>query len=251
MYFFILQTLQLRGSKLKEVEKFIKKYDNIDIEIDSLDSNDDSIYIYIFNLNRILTCSIFIIDNEEQKTFIRDLRTDSTCVKDNQKIMKYIINIIKEISINAKMKSIQLTDNSFHVCKNTNYSFKLDIANTLTNGYPYYYKYGFIYLDDNVHKSVKKNNKKLKSYLTSKLDINKINLLIEKKLKNIDIIEKDIDTQKTIVLSIYNKYKDENIMKFLYNLKYDKCVIFSLIHMDIYLSLGLLNYSSNIMIFNL
>jgi hypothetical protein len=249
---------QKGGGKIKEIEKMLKKYKDIDIEIDSFESTDESIIINIFNINRVYTCAIFIIDNDEKITSIRDLRSDCSCIKNNNQVMKYIINSIIEISKFANMKKIQLTDNSYHTCKNiynkgdnSKFTFRLDIANTLTNGVPYYYKYGFKYSQEKDHINAKKNNKKLKKYLTSILDINKLTSLITIKLNKIELSKETIDKDIQNIIDLYNKYKDHNIKKFLYHLKYEYCQIFSLIYTYIFENLKLYNYYDKIMYYNI
>ena len=252
-------TKNLKGAgNIKEIEKMLKKYKDIDIEIDSIDSTDESIIINIFNINRVFTCALFIIDNEEKITFIRDLRSDSTCVKDNDNIMKYIINSIIEISKKSNMTQIQLTDNSFHTCNNiykisdnSKFTIRLDIANTLTNGFPYYYKYKFKYLTEKNHINAKKNHKKLKEYLTEILDKDKLINLIKKKLNKIGLSQEKINKDIEGILEIYNKYKDSNIKNFLYDLKYKYCQIFSLIYLYLFEMLKLNNYYDHIMYYKI
>jgi hypothetical protein len=75
------------------------------------------------------------------------------------------------------------------------------------NRVPYYYKYGFKYSQEKDHINAKKNNKKLKKYLTSILDINKLTSLITIKLNKIELFKETID-------------KDiQNIMIFIINIK--------------------------------
>jgi hypothetical protein len=134
------------------------------------------------------------------------------------------------------------------VCKNNpRIDFKLSLANTLTNGKPYYYKYGFRYKNTEERKMVIFNNKKLKELKTTELKIEDLNNIIKKnseiKYINIDEIQNEINE----TLKLYEKYKDKLIVKFLYNIKYNYCVIFGLIYFDIFKNLGLMEYKNKSM----
>jgi hypothetical protein len=229
------------GGSIDKINKIIKKYSDIDIEVDMLESTDKEVRAVIFNLNRIMTCASLVINFTDKIAEIADLRSDKTCIKnknndENKKIMASLMHIIIGISKSSGMKLIRLSDHSYHNCANSKYKFNLDIANTITDGEPYYYKYGFIYEDINEHKIVKKNKEKLINLKTKDISFDLLKNIIIKEVKN---KQKNINKLIEQVKNIYDKYLDDNIMNFFKKLKYSSCVLFSLIHSELILLLKL------------
>jgi hypothetical protein len=149
--FINLSKISLNGGD-PNIEEIIKKYsDIINIQIDKI--SNDEIEVMVVNLNSQITCAILIIDNKSKIATIQDLKSDISCLKkSSKKIMKTIIKILIKICKKMEMKTLMLTDSAEHTCNGLQASFKLNIANTLTSGEPYYYKYGFVYKDKSSHK---------------------------------------------------------------------------------------------------
>lgn len=227
------------GGSIDKINKIIKKYANVDIEVDILESTDKEVRAVIFNFNKQITCASLVINFTDKIAEIADLRSDKTCIKNynnKQKIMTSLMHIIIGICKSSGMKLIRLSDHSYHNCADSKYKFNLDIANTITDGEPYYYKYGFIYEDIKEHKIVKKNKEKLINLKTKDISFDLLKNIIIKEVKN---KQKDMNKLIEQVKKIYNKYLDDNIMNFFKELKYWSCVLFSLIHSELILLLEL------------
>lgn len=240
------------GNNFKEIKKLLKKYKYIDIELDEDESSEELVYINVFNYNRIFTCARIILDYSEKKTILHDLKSDISCIKNNEKFVKYLVNVLIEISKNLKINLIELSDRSYHRClKTPRSSFRLDKANTLTNAKPFYYKFNFKYENEKDHKNVIYNNKKIKSYITSELKMVDVLLAIEKNMKKKNIEEKDIINDINKMTELYEEYQDVNITKFLHKIKYEYCEIFSLMCEELFDIIELKHYTTNRMIINI
>jgi hypothetical protein len=233
------------GGSIDKINKIIKKYANVDIEVDILESTDKEVRAVIFNFNKQITCASLVINFTDKIAEIADLRSDKTCIKNNdgnKKIMASLMHIIIGICKSSGMKLIRLSDHSYHHCTDSKYSFKLDVANFLTDGEPYYYKYGFKYEDENDHYIIKNNSNKLKKIKTIDVPLEKIIKIIKKKVNNTDILIPQ-------VTKIYNKYLDVSIMNFLKELKYWNCPLFALIYTKIVVLLKFETINKNVMVY--
>ena len=167
---------------IKTINEILKQYTDINISIDLTESTDEEIRIVVLTTDNKFVCASFVLNYEIKICEIIDLslltyarektkeRSNSDCIKTNEKFIPKIINIIKEITKGTNMESIELSDNSYHNCLDSTNNFKLDIgntfcffskakkqkdinfciyfalqnickSNTLSDGYPYYYKY--------------------------------------------------------------------------------------------------------------
>lgn len=93
-------------------------------------------------------CAVLIIDFVKKKSIIQSLNNYTDCVRclTNKKFFFRTGDILTQImiimSIKNKLKYIELTDNSYLLCKNSKIS--LIHLRTMTKGTPFYSKYGFI-----------------------------------------------------------------------------------------------------------
>ena len=136
------------------------------------------------------------------------------------------------------MEKINLSDMSYHRCTNPNFFIKLDIGNMLTDGKPYYYKYGFKYTNEMNHMFVKQNKHILKTILTKDIKWSKLEKIIRRNVKDISLNNK-IDDNLVKIKNIYDELLNENIKVFLKTIKYQFCEIFSVIYNELYIRLGL------------
>jgi hypothetical protein len=181
-----------------------------------------------------------VLDYENKVAEIIDLRADSSCIKTDEKVLLKILDVLIGICKSAKMNKINLSDMSYHRCKDQKYSFKLEIANILTDGKPYYYKYGFRYVNETNHKIVKKGKQILKNLLTKNIKWSKFEKIIRKNVEDTSLN----DNINDILLKIKELYdesinKNDNIKDFLKTIKYEYCDIFSVIYQELYIKLGL------------
>lgn len=93
-------------------------------------------------------CAVLIIDFVKKKSIIQSLNNYTDCVRclTNENFFFRTGDILTQImiimSIKNKLKYIELTDNSYLLCKNSKIS--LIHLRTMTKGTPFYSKYGFI-----------------------------------------------------------------------------------------------------------
>ena len=123
-------------------------------------------------------------------------------------------------------------------------------SNTLSDGYPYYYKYGFKYKNKIDHLNVKTNYINLKNIQTANININDIFDIIKLQMTHNSKYYIDNKIEENI-RRLYDKYQTKNIKKFIKSIKYELCYVFSMIYMSLYAYLNLINYTSKIMIYKI
>lgn len=245
---------QTGGSKIEKINQVLKNFKEYDIKIDELDTDDPEIRIEFYSTSKEI-CFAVLIDQKSLTATIQNLRHWNDCLVNtsSDQITKVLMKIIIEICKQAGIKTLKLTDRSYFSCKNPKFTFFLKQANTLTSSQPYYYNYGFKFVDPNDHSNVKTNAKILQGIKTSDLKFEVIENLIRTKLSK---YKKDFDSQiinDTIeyVKEIYTKYLSYPIAKFLSKLKYKLCVVFSVIYFDLFDILKLKNYRTEQMYLHL
>ena len=169
----------LVGGSIETINEILKEYVDINIKIDIAESTDDEIRIVVLTIDDKLVCASFVLNYENKVCEIIDLRGNSDCIKTSEKFIPKIIDIIKGIAKSANMKSIELSDNSYHNCTDSTNNFRLDIGTTLSDGYPYYYKYGFKYQNKIDHLTVKTNYHYLKNIKTKDINVDDIISIIK------------------------------------------------------------------------
>ena len=112
----------------------------------------------------------------------------------------------------------------------------------LTDGYPWYYKYGFKFIFQKDHQKIKSNKKIIQNKLTKDLGFDTLITFIYDKAQ--DIISIEIIGH---ILKLYTKYKDEPLNKFLKKFTRSYCDIMSYIYMDIYHYFDLESFDTNSM----
>ena len=238
----------LVGGSIETINEILKEYVDINIKIDIAESTDDEIRIVVLTMDDKLVCASVVLNYENKVCEIIDLRGNSDCIKTSEKFIPKIIEIIKGIAKSANMKSIELSDNSYHNCTDSTNNFRLDIGNTLSDGYPYYYKYGFQYRDEIIHNRVKYNYFTLKKMHTKDYQLNDFISMILFEIEDLNYDQNKIIKKIT---KIYEKCYEKNIKIFMKNFKYNLCEIFSLTCDNLFRFLGLKNYgNSKILIFN-
>lgn len=97
-------------------------------------------------------CAVLIVDFVKKKSTIQSISNYVDCVRcltDNKIIFRtgdILTQIMIIMSMKNKLKYIELTDNSYLLCKNSKLS--LIHLRTMTKGKPFYSKYGFIPLHE-------------------------------------------------------------------------------------------------------
>lgn len=149
LYVKITHSNYQRGGSLDQLNDILSNYNTYNVKVDSYDVSEARIYFYtIDNKN---TCMILILDYERKYATIGDLCEWPNCMIDQDRnVIKMLIEFSTEIAKQSNMTHIELCDRSYYTCdsaltKDAPGIFQLDMANTVTNELPYYYKYGFIY----------------------------------------------------------------------------------------------------------
>lgn len=167
-------------------------------------------------------------------------------VKNKIKYGDILMRLIIKIAIKNNFKSIILEDKSVFNCLNTKIplSYNLSYVHVLTNGYPWYYKYGFILIDDLNRKIVIKNKQRMDTIKTKDVSFDSIlNLIINATIKNsVLTVEKIFDITK-----IYIKCKDLEIYKFFYYLSRRHCDIMHYTYKLFFDLLGLMHYTIDLL----
>jgi len=229
----------LVGGSIEKTNEILKEYSGLNLEVDIMDSTNDEVRIMLFNLNKSITCAGLVLNYENKVAEIIDLRSDSSCIRTNEKVLPKILNVLIGICKSSGMKEILMSDMSYHRCNDPNYSIKLDIGNILTDGEPYYYKYGFKYENEINQKAVVNNKEKLLKAKTKNMKWDSLEKMIRKDIVYYRL-NVDIDKSVNEIKNIYNEYINRNVKEFLKKIKYEMCEVFSVIYKTIYTRIGLL-----------
>lgn len=238
----------------EDIKQIVEKYsDIVNIQIDKTES--DEIELMVVNINSQITCGMVVLDKKRKIATIHDLISDISCLKrhTSKSVMEKIIEIIKKICKKMGMKYIVLTDDAYHTCRGTRVKYDLNTGNTITSGYPYYYKYGFQYEDSDNHLKAITNADKIRSTKTEVLTEEYLLNMLEYVFKNEKKSKEEIKEIKDQVIKLYNENKENNIGTFMKELKYSNCYVFAKIYLEIYkmLELGIYMNSNKLMYYKL
>lgn len=214
----------------------------------SFDEEDDRVTYAIYNKNNF-PCMVIFIPKYEHYAYIETLSSVDGCVlSGNPKtklgtlLLHMTLNFIEnQLKNKYELKYIQLKDNSLFRCEKTQTTIEFDSFYMLTHGNTWYGKYGFIPYDvekqrtDKVTLKYYKLNQKLVDKKISQIELENILQKANKKI-NFSSNEK--------IKSFVDKYKDNTIQKFMYDMakKYDKtCDIISLIYKEIMRQIGMIS----------
>lgn len=230
---------QIGGEELKttinDVDYYVDYHENI---------NSDQTLVYINNtktkdVNK--SCCAMLSYSDNINIHIEVIEDPINCIYIRQQYDDKInygdimIKIILDFAKKKGFKTVTLDDDSKYFCKGYNkYNYYLKYGNVLTHGEPWYYKYGFVYIDDN-HNIVNHNKRIINELKVSELPFEIIVMMIIKYTKSPS--DKIFDIAK-----LYHKYKTENITKFMFELSRYDCVIFTAIHKKIFKILNLKKY---------
>lgn len=234
--------------------------DNILFFIDYYENKmEDNNMIYITNVDQTnvanLYCAVLsytktnptilhidVIGSPNKCVVIKTPNNSTEIVKDKIKYGDILMKLIIQIAKDKHFTTITLEDESVFNCLNTkiDLSYKLSYVHVLTNGVPWYYKYGFSVVDDLNNKIIIKNKQKIDSIITKDISFDRIlYLIIHATIKN------DILTTDKIydILKIYIKCKDLPIYTFFYFLSRRHCDVMHYTHKLFFDLLGLKHYT--------
>jgi len=246
---FILNKNIIGGSSykttIKNEEYIIKYYINKleDKNIITIEAQDKSDCVMMFYKDKT---ELYINDFLSYKTCC-STKSNITCNGEN--LLKIVINFAKD----NKFNKIILDDKSIFYC-DMFLSYQLLYGNTLTCGCSWYYKNGFRFINPNDNERTKKNIIKLSSIKIKNINLDGLIKLI----KNIEVIEliKNLDIDyinnaiEDIILYCSNNLEVNICILFDY-IKKKYCNIFCCIYLDIYDSLKLFKYKTNLMVYNI
>ena len=164
--------------------------------------------------------------------------------------------IIKWAKIN-NYKKIYLDDISTYKCDTEFQTIYYDMkhVHTLIDGYPWYYKFGFKFINKIDKSKVKSNYNKLKLIKTSDIKFTEIIVAITK--YTIDDSKYKYFSDKETILNLYSlttlyeSYYDSNIMDFFKEISRKSCIMMSLLWNYIFPILHLEKYETNKMVLNI
>lgn len=145
-------------------------------------------------------------------------------------LLQYIIELCKQNSI----KEIYLNDESTYYCNEQERKYRISLfkANTLIEGYPFYYNFGFKYRNEKEYNMILFNQKLHSSILTKNLSELQINFM--KLIKN---VLSDENKYKEIKL-LFNDYQDKTFESLYKVLSKKHSEIFYNIYEDIFEKIG-------------
>ena len=209
------------------------------------------------------SCAILSYLNKET-LHIDVIETPINCIKINdinenisndliKKKYKYgdiMMKIIIKYAKDNGFKNIELEDRSYFSCLDSDHNLKYSLKNVhiLTDGYPWYYKYGFKFYYKNDRDDCDNNYTKLMKLKTHNMKFNNFIELINKQIENyfeLDKINSIKIDDKIIsdIKKIYDKYNNENVCLFFKECTLNYCDIMCLIYLKLfkYLKLDYIN----------
>ena len=251
------------------VEIYENEYNKSDSDYEYINK-----YIYVYKTisdpNSSYCCLLSYYNNDTLHIDI--LETPVKCIKINimnSNISKELINtkhkygdimmkIIIKIAKERGFKQIRLEDKSMFNCLDSKNRLKYSLKNVhiLTHGYPWYYKYGFKFIDKDDHRYVKINYNTIRKLKTRYIIFNQFIKLIKKRIVNSKeiyindpIIFNDIIIND--ILEIYKRYQNNNICLFFNEFTHKYCDLMSLIYEKLFDHLKLKFIIGENMILNL
>lgn len=236
-----------RGGNKDQLNDILSTYKDYNIRVDEFDTSE--VRVYVYTLDDKNYCLALLLDYEQKFATISDLRNWPECVPlQNENLVQLLINFSSEVAKQSGMTHLELNDMSYYTCKGIN-PFKnvcikydktiiLSIANTLTNGIPYYYKYGFVYKNKIAFDAVISNKEKLK-IKTGNIPYLDIMRIAKDSLDYYDCSDNIIIEHLQYIATLYEKHYHNNIKCFFKELKYEHCFMFSMIYTGLYNLLNL------------
>jgi hypothetical protein len=254
---------QVGGSIITDqLNLILEKQVNMNIKVEEESSDDKTIRVLFYTIDDKNICLGLIIDTLQGFATISDLRNYDNCVYQSSNVTNVLMKFSIEIADQMNMTHVELSDRSYYTCTSVNMfknncdvnvdnTLMLSLANTLTNGQPYYYDFGFEYKDSRDKKIAIDNRLILKNTLTRDLDY----LTIMRKLKSL-LMEKECNDKfimqnLKLFAKLYEKNIEKNIKVFLRDLKYKDCYLFSMIYRDVQIMLKIEIPLVNKMVFKL
>lgn len=242
----LIKTIQIGGDPQKyKIDKhhyFVNITDYVANE-----EPDKIIHVYLISFkNEKARCGTIIFEDNSDTAIIHEVLSNIECIaRTGNKIIKkpgeILIKIMIQIIKDKGYKKIELSDNSYYSCGD-GHSISLLKGRTLTHGFPYYVKFGFMPID-NVHIKYMTDNYEFMSTVKVK-DIGLKNI-IRKKLKELNLYEKHKIEYETIKKLIY-LHNDDSLMVLLKIIMDKFCWLFYYIYNKIYQKLKLNEYDSKI-----
>jgi hypothetical protein len=247
---------------------FKTKINNHKYEVNVYDVKDIGKKIVMFNYSSKsdpdnYCVSLKIDDSEPTILHIITIESVKQCYKtdDQNDFEKKKGSIMMQIVIKwAKTnnyKEIYLDDTSTYRCDTEQKKIYYDMkhVHTLTSGYPWYYKFGFKFVNLNDANSVKQNYDKLKNVKTSDITFQQIikcitlNTITNNKYKHFSDKETIINLHN--LTQLYDKHLNDNIMIFFNEVTRNACIMMSLMTSEIFETLKLQEYKTTSMYLNL
>jgi hypothetical protein len=250
------------------VELYENEYDKTDSDYEYINK-----YIYVYKSVPDIKAPCCVLSYYDNKTLHIDvLETPVKCIKINeinQEQSKELINtkykygdimmkIIIKIAKERGFKNIKLEDKSTFNCLDSTNKLKYSLKNVhiLTRGYPWYYKYGFKFMDKDTHNDVIDNNTKIMNMKTSDIIFDKFIKFIKKSIDSSIEIYKDtpINFNQYVIddiKQIYENNQNNNISMFFNEFTLKHCDLMSLIYIRLFDHLKLKYINGELMMLKL
>lgn len=204
-------------------------------------------------------CAQLVYKSDSEKVKIESLNGLRGCVKLKSKESKTIdkqgtllmFGIIQWAK-DKKFKKIVLEDESFIECVDSKIVLKYQLSQgyILQTGYPWYWKFGFRYKNENMNKDIEKAKKYLDKLKTSDLSFESLVDMLISILRFNNYIEYDMLDNKKILnqigqmSEIYLQEKDKPAYNFFVQMYYSCCDIMSCITKELFESFKLFKNKS-------
>lgn len=225
--------------------------------------SDKTIIMFNYKSEKDYCISVKIDKSDPENVYIISIESLKQCYKTTdlsdieRKKGSILIQIIINWSKDNGYKKIYLDDISTYKCDTEHLKIYYNIAHvhTLTDGYPLYYKYGFRFVFHIENAKVKFNYDRLTNIKTSDIDFSKIINCITKFTIEEDKYKYFTDKETIINLhslsNLYQKYYNDNIMKFFKKVSRNACIMMSLLWKYVFNELKLEQYTSYNMVLEL
>lgn len=209
------------------------------------------IYIESINTNEIINCALIMVNLINKSAILQSLNGNINCAEPKLPIigkgtilMDFIKNsITKKLLKRFNIKYIDVDDNSKVYCNPNKKQFRFDYSKlySLMSGMPWYYKFGFNNLDNEVNEDIKYNINIINQIKVNEINFDKLLILIyDDNIKNkIEYINKNIDKLRNYFNS---NLLLKNVIRKMFS---DDCELLYYIYNDIYRIIKLINISDN------
>ena len=210
----------------------------VNLDVHTREEGEDTYNMYYNNFDAPdFPCAILQIDSKKKTVLIHGVSNFKYCVICDDKDFKFkigdiLMKIMLQTCVKKGIKKVELSDNSRIACKGTNDNFNLSKLRIMTEGEPYYTKYGFIPVNKYDQQNLIENKNLFNNLVLNKK--NKIKIINIK--KNLNYKNKNMTNKLIESINKRNdNYKLSSLIKAMFEIY---CNILLLIYQKIYSDFG-------------